>query len=50
MRGSSAGPRARRRDLGDDGPDPERRFAYLVTYERELVIEAARSLMARVTG
>jgi EAL domain-containing protein (putative c-di-GMP-specific phosphodiesterase class I) len=38
------------RDLGDDGPDPERRFDYFVTYERELVVAAARTLMARIVG
>lgn len=32
-------------DLGDTGPDGDRRFDYLVTHDRELVIEAARSLM-----
>ena len=33
------------RDLGDDGPDPERRFAYTLTYDRELVLGAARALL-----
>jgi DICT domain-containing protein len=33
------------RDLGDDGPDGERRFAYTLTYDRELVLAAARSLV-----
>jgi len=35
-------------DLGDDGPDFERRFDFCLTYDRDLVIEAARALMARV--
>ena len=35
-------------DLGDDGPDAERRFDFALTYERELVVEAANALMARV--
>ena len=33
------------KDLGDDGPDRHRRFDYAVTHDRELVIEAARSLL-----
>jgi len=33
------------RDLGDDGPDGERRFDYVLTYERSLVLRAARSLL-----
>ena len=36
------------RDVGDDGPDEERRFDVVVTYDRELVLTAARALMARV--
>lgn len=36
------------RDLGDDGPDLDRRFEFAVTYDRDLVIEAASSLMARI--
>jgi len=32
------------RDLGDGGPDGERRFAYTLTYDRELVLAAARTL------
>jgi EAL domain-containing protein (putative c-di-GMP-specific phosphodiesterase class I) len=36
------------RDLGDDGPDGDRRFDYVVTYDRELVLAAARSLLARI--
>jgi PAS domain S-box-containing protein len=36
------------RDLGDDGPDLERRFAFALTYERDTVVRAARALMSRV--
>lgn len=36
------------RDLGDDGPDRDRRFEYVMTYERQRVIDAARALMTRV--
>lgn len=36
------------RDLGDTGPDMSRRFDFAMTYERDLVVRAARSLMARV--
>lgn len=36
------------RDLGDCGPDPERRFAFAMTYDRELVVRVARRLMARL--
>ncbi|RBY81009.1 diguanylate cyclase domain-containing protein [Blastococcus sp. TF02A-26] len=36
------------RDLGDDGPDAERRFEYALTYERDTVVRAASSLLARV--
>jgi EAL domain-containing protein (putative c-di-GMP-specific phosphodiesterase class I) len=35
-------------DLGDDGPDDERRFRYVVTYDRTLAIAAARAMMARI--
>lgn len=35
-------------DLGDDGPDHDRRFEFTVTHDRDLVLEAARSLMARI--
>ena len=38
------------RDLGDDGADADRRFDYFVTYDRELVIAAARTLMARIVA
>ncbi len=35
-------------DLGDDGVDAERRFAFATTYRRDLVIAAARTLLERV--
>lgn len=34
------------RDLGDDGPDGERRFDFVLTHDRALVLEAARALLA----
>jgi EAL domain-containing protein (putative c-di-GMP-specific phosphodiesterase class I) len=37
-------------DLGDDGEDMERRFDFCMTYDRELVIRAARSLMQRIAA
>jgi EAL domain-containing protein (putative c-di-GMP-specific phosphodiesterase class I) len=33
------------RDLGDDGPDDDRRFEYFSTYDRERVTDAARALL-----
>jgi DICT domain-containing protein len=36
------------RDLGDDGPDADRRFDFFVTYDRSLVLEAARALMLKI--
>ncbi|WP_213004292.1 sensor domain-containing phosphodiesterase [Paractinoplanes toevensis] len=33
------------RDLGDDGPDRERRFDFALTHDRALVLEAARALL-----
>ena len=36
------------RDLGDDGDDDHRRFAYAVTHDRALVIAAARALLGWV--
>jgi len=36
------------RDLGDRGPDLDRRFDFAVTYDRDLVVLAAQSLMARI--
>jgi DICT domain-containing protein len=35
-------------DLGDDGPEHDRRFDFALTYDRELVTEAAAALMRRV--
>jgi EAL domain-containing protein (putative c-di-GMP-specific phosphodiesterase class I) len=37
------------RDLGDTGIDGERRFDFVLTHDRDLVIRAATALMARVT-
>jgi DICT domain-containing protein len=36
------------RDLGDDLPDTERRFDFALTHDRDLVTEAARSMMRRL--
>jgi EAL domain-containing protein (putative c-di-GMP-specific phosphodiesterase class I) len=36
------------RDLGDTGPDLDRRFSYVVTHERDLVLAAARVLLNRL--
>ena len=38
------------RELGDTGPDMERRFDLAVTYDRELALEAARAMMCRVAA
>ncbi len=41
------------RDLNDNGQDMKRTFDYVLTYDREVVLEIATSLMARtlpVTG
>jgi DICT domain-containing protein len=35
-------------DLGDTGPEMERRFDFALTYDRDLVVEAASALMRRV--
>ncbi len=35
-------------DLGDSGPDRGRRFQFTTTYERSLVIDAARTLLRRI--
>lgn len=37
------------RDLGDTGPDPDRRFDFAATHDRALVIEAAATLLARIS-
>lgn len=36
------------RDLGDGGPDGERRFEYALTYHRYVVVAAATSMMSRI--
>jgi EAL domain-containing protein (putative c-di-GMP-specific phosphodiesterase class I) len=36
------------RDLGDDGPELDRRFEYALTYRRDVVVGAAQALLARV--
>lgn len=36
------------RDLGDEGPDMERRFEYAITYNRSLVLRLARNLLTHV--
>lgn len=33
------------KDLGDDGPEPDRRFLYSITHDREKVVSAAASLL-----
>jgi diguanylate cyclase (GGDEF)-like protein len=36
------------RDLGDQGPESQRRFEFVVSYERDLVVDVATGLMSRV--
>ena len=36
------------RSLGDEGPEMERRFEFALTYDRELVVDAANTLMRRL--
>jgi EAL domain-containing protein (putative c-di-GMP-specific phosphodiesterase class I) len=36
------------KDLGDDGPDRERRFEFAITYDRDLVLAAAGSMFSRI--
>ncbi|GGM59860.1 EAL domain-containing protein [Dactylosporangium sucinum] len=36
------------RDLADTGADEDRRFTYAVTYDRDLVLDAARALLHRI--
>jgi EAL domain-containing protein (putative c-di-GMP-specific phosphodiesterase class I) len=38
------------RDLGDSGPDDERRFDFALTHDRELVTDAARTMMRRLAA
>jgi EAL domain-containing protein (putative c-di-GMP-specific phosphodiesterase class I) len=37
-------------DLGDDGPEMERRFKFVNTRDRDVVVRAGRALMLKVTG
>jgi hypothetical protein len=37
------------RDLGDSGPDRDRRFSFALTHDHDTVLAAARSLLERVT-
>jgi hypothetical protein len=34
----------------DLGPDPDRRFDFAITHDRQLVLAAARSLLQRISG
>ena len=36
------------KDLGDDGPDGDRRFDFVITHDRELVVRAAQPLLDRL--
>jgi DICT domain-containing protein len=36
------------RDRGDDGPDADRRFGFVITHDRDLVIRAAQPLLDRL--
>ena len=36
------------RDCGDDGPDADRRFDFVVTHDRDLVVRAAQPLLDRL--
>jgi EAL domain-containing protein (putative c-di-GMP-specific phosphodiesterase class I) len=38
------------RDLGDRGPEAERRFDYAITYDRDLVVGVATRLMRRIAA
>jgi hypothetical protein len=38
------------RDLGDRGPDRDRRFEFVLTFDRDLVVDVAAALIARVTS
>jgi EAL domain-containing protein (putative c-di-GMP-specific phosphodiesterase class I) len=37
------------RDLGDDGPDLDRRFEFVLTHDSETVLSAARILLGRIS-
>lgn len=34
------------RDLGDGGPDRDRRFEFVLTFDRDLVVDVAAALIA----
>ena len=36
------------RDRGGDGPDADRRFDFVITHDRDLVIRAAQPLLDRL--
>ena len=38
------------RDLGDLGPDHQRRFEFVLTFDRDLVTDVIVALIARVNG
>jgi diguanylate cyclase (GGDEF)-like protein/PAS domain S-box-containing protein len=38
------------RDLGDTGPDAGRRFEFVLSHDRDLTVEVARCLMARISA
>ena len=37
------------RDLGDGGPDGQRRFEFVLSHRRELAIEVATALLSRIS-
>ena len=37
------------RDLGDDGPDPQRRFDFVLSHDRQLTISVATALISRIS-
>lgn len=37
-------------DLGDDGPEMERRFRFVNTRDRDVAVRAGRALMLKVTA
>ena len=38
------------RDMGDDGPESERRFRFVNTRDRDVVVHAARGLALAITS
>jgi EAL domain-containing protein (putative c-di-GMP-specific phosphodiesterase class I) len=38
------------RDCGDSGPDPQRRFDFVITHDRQLVVRAARTVLRRLSA